>query len=251
MSASRKSVSGSVTPVPTASTPDLRSGSADRRVEPRVPPPSIPVEERREITDAITFPASGRTIDRFVHAVLGRMTFGVSPAAATLAYWTGSPIWRWRQASRPSSRRRHGARPRASPHGPRAPPCSQERRRASSLCHRTGGSRAPSGSSPPFNFFYQWFLLNQQWWWNATTSIRGMPPQKQKAVSFMARQILDVVSPSNFVLTNPEVLKATAMSGGLNFVRGFANFLQDVERDVAGRKPVGTEAFVVGRELWR
>ncbi len=249
MSASPKSVSGSVTPVLAASTPDPRSGSGDRRVEPRVPPPSIPVEERREITDAITFPASGRTIDRFVHAVLGRMTFGVSPAAATLAYmdWLANlAMAPGKQAELAQKAWRKVARfavwsARAAVQ-PGTPPCieplPQDRR-----------FRSPEWQQPPFKFFYQWFLLNQQWWWNATTSIRGMPPQKQKAVSFMARQILDVVSPSNFVLTNPEVLKATAMSGGLNFLRGLANFVQDVERDIAGRKPVGTEAFAVGRDV--
>ena len=57
------------------------------------------------------------------------------------------------------------------------------------------------------------------------------------------------MSPSNFVSTNPEVLKATAMSGGLNFMRGFVNLIQDIEGTVAGRKPVGTEAYVVGRDV--
>jgi polyhydroxyalkanoate synthase len=122
------------------------------------------------------------------------------------------------------------------------PPCveplPQDRRFAS-----------PEWQQPPFNFFYQWFLLNQQWWWNATNNIRGMSRQKEKALSFMARQVLDIVSPSNFVATNPEVLKAASMSGGLNFMRGFANLLQDMERTVAGRKPLGTEAFVVGRDV--
>ena len=68
-------------------------------------------------------------------------------------------------------------------------------------------------------------------------------------MNFLARQVLDVMSPSNFVPTNPEVLKATAMSGGLNFMRGFVNLIQDIEGTVAGRKPVGTEAYVVGRDV--
>ena len=38
------------------------------------------------MTDAITFPASARTIDRFVHAVLGRITLGVSPAGLLIGY---------------------------------------------------------------------------------------------------------------------------------------------------------------------
>jgi polyhydroxyalkanoate synthase len=130
---------------------------------------------------------------------------------------------------------------RAAVH-PDTPPCieplPQDRRFAS-----------PEWQRFPFSFFYQYFLLNQQWWWNAKNNVRGMSPQKQKATSFMARQIVDVMSPSNYVWTNPEVLKAMAMSGGLNFVRGFVNFLQDAERVIAGRKPVGAEAFAVGRDV--
>ena len=237
------------TSAPAASQPVSHPVVADRRLEPRLPPPPLPVEERREITDAITLPASGRTIDRFVHAVVGRMTFGVSPAAATLTYleWlTNLAMAPGKQAELAQKAWRKAARfaawsARAAVH-PDTPPCieplPQDRRFAS-----------PEWQRPPFSFFYQYFLLHQQWWWNATNDIRGMSPQKQKATSFMARQIVDVMSPSNYVWTNPEVLKATAMSGGLNFVRGFVNFLQDAERVIAGRKPVGAEAFAVGRDV--
>jgi len=209
----------------------------------------MPVEVRREITDALTFPASGRTIDRFVHAVLGRVTFGVSPAAAMLAYldWLANlAMAPGKQAELAQKAWRKAARfavwsARAATQ-PGTPPCIQPLPQD----HRFSSE---AWQQPPFNFFYQWFLLNQQWWWNATTSIRGMSTQKEKATSFMARQLLDVVAPSNFVWTNPEVLKATAMDGGLNFVRGFINLIQDIERTVAGRKPVGTEAFTVGRDV--
>jgi polyhydroxyalkanoate synthase len=229
--------------------PGPREVGRERRAEPRRPPPPIPVEERREITDAITFPASGRTIDHFAHAVLGRMTLGVSPAAAALAYldWLAHLALApgkqaelaqkaWRKAARFATWWARAALQPGTP--PCIEPMPQDRRFTNADWQRA-----------PFNFYYQWFLLNQQWWWNATTYIRGMSPQKEKAVNFMARQFLDVLSPSNFVWTNPEILKATAMSGGLNFIRGRANFLQDVEHNVAGRKPVGTEGFAVGRDV--
>jgi polyhydroxyalkanoate synthase subunit PhaC len=58
-----------------------------------------------------------------------------------------------------------------------------------------------------------------------------------------------VVSPSNFLLTNPEVLRRTLAESGQNLVRGAQYFLEDWERSIAGRRPVGTEAFVVGRDL--
>ena len=241
-------------PAPLTAAPAVpKSGPADipgeRRVEPRLPPPPIPVEERREITDAITFPASGRTIDRFVHAVLGRMTFGVSPAAAILAYldWLANlAMAPGRQAELAQKAWRKAARfavwsARAAVQ-PGTPPCIEP-------LPQDQRFRSADWQQPPFNLFYQWFLLNQQWWWNATANVRGMSTQNEQSLSFMARQLLDVMSPSNFVWTNPEVLKATAMSGGLNFMRGFFNLIQDVERTVAGRKPIGTEAFAVGRDV--
>jgi len=68
-------------------------------------------------------------------------------------------------------------------------------------------------------------------------------------VSFVARQMLDVVSPANFLLTNPEVLETTFQQGGMNLVRGAMNFWEDQRRVAEGKKPVGAEAFQVGRDV--
>ena len=48
--------------------------------------------------------------------------------------------------------------------------------------------------------------------------------------TFAVSQLLDVVSPSNFLLTNPEVLQQTMRQGGMNLVRGAQNFIEDWER---------------------
>ncbi|MFK4980153.1 poly-beta-hydroxybutyrate polymerase, partial [Klebsiella pneumoniae] len=60
---------------------------------------------------------------------------------------------------------------------------------------------------------------------------------------------LDVFSPSNFVATNPEILRKTAEEAGSNLLRGAWNFVEDAERTASGRPPVGVDAFTVGQNL--
>jgi polyhydroxyalkanoate synthase len=66
---------------------------------------------------------------------------------------------------------------------------------------------------------------------------------------FAARQVLDALSPSNFPLTNPEVLRVTAETGGQNLWQGWQNWLEDVQRVALGRPAVGTESYKVGRDV--
>ena len=68
-------------------------------------------------------------------------------------------------------------------------------------------------------------------------------------VTLTTRQMLDVFLPSNFALTNPEVLNKTMTQGGMNLMRGWQNFTEDTTRANAGKKPVGVDAFEVGRNM--
>jgi polyhydroxyalkanoate synthase len=57
--------------------------------------------------------------------------------------------------------------------------------------------------------------------------VKGVSHHHEDVVSFVARQLLDVVSPANFLLTNPDVLETTIGQGGMNLARGALNFWED------------------------
>jgi polyhydroxyalkanoate synthase len=81
------------------------------------------------------------------------------------------------------------------------------------------------------------------------TGIGGVSPHHEQVVTFMTRQLLDMVSPVNFITTNPEVLAATLHEGGQNLIRGAMNFWADWERTIGGKPPIGAEAFQPGEKV--
>lgn len=81
-----------------------------------------------------------------------------------------------------------------------------------------------------FDFIKQSYLLTAQWMQKEAEAVEGMDQPEQRKVEFYIQQFIDALSPTNFLFTNPEVLRLTAETGGENLVKGLQNLLQDLER---------------------
>ena len=182
--------------------------------------------------------------------MLARLTGGISPVALLLAYfdWTAhlaaAPERKLQIAKDALQRARqlseYGVHSFSTDRAPWSliRPQPQDRRFA-----------APEWELPPFNMLAQAFLLNEQWWHNATTGVRGVASQNEAIVEFSVRQILDMLAPSNFAATNPEVLQKALRSGGENFVVGWQNWFSDWKRSLSAGKPIENQDFVVGKTV--
>ena len=106
----------------------------------------------------------------------------------------------------------------------------------------------PAWSAPPFNMISQGFLLAEEWWGMAASGSPGIYRGNQRLVSFTARQLVDMLSPSNVPWLNPEVIRVAAKTGGANFVAGAVNLLTDLEESFSGRA-CGPDERRIGRDL--
>jgi polyhydroxyalkanoate synthase len=80
-----------------------------------------------------------------------------------------------------------------------------------------------------FDFVMQLYLLTTQWAQDLVRSAEGLDPHTRKKAEFYVQQIANALAPSNFVLTNPEVLRETLASNGDNLVRGMKMLAEDIE----------------------
>ncbi|MEE1556263.1 MAG: class I poly(R)-hydroxyalkanoic acid synthase, partial [Alphaproteobacteria bacterium] len=102
-----------------------------------------------------------------------------------------------------------------------------------------------------FDFIKQSYLLTSRWVQNTVHEVDGLDEATARKVDFYTQQFTDAMAPTNFVATNPEVLRETVESKGENLVRGLSNMLEDLERGKGklAIKMTDLDAFKVGENI--
>jgi polyhydroxyalkanoate synthase len=186
--------------------------------------------------------------DRLLHANMGKLTGGLSPASIASAWLD----WATHLAASPSKQAEIVEMA-----------VRQWERLGHMLAHLPGDNcercieplpqdprfRDPAWNQFPFSVIHQSFLLGQQWASIAARGVRGTTKHHEQVMDYMTRQLMDFFSPSNFIATNPEVLEQIQRTGGQNLLKGLANWRDDLERMLLGEPPAGAEQFEVGRNL--
>jgi polyhydroxyalkanoate synthase len=102
-----------------------------------------------------------------------------------------------------------------------------------------------------FDFIKQSYLLGSKYMMGLAEGAEKLSPEARKKVLFFTRQYVEGLSPANFALTNPTVLRETMRTGGLNLLKGFNNFLKDLEAGGGELRirMTDTSAFKVGQNI--
>ncbi len=102
-----------------------------------------------------------------------------------------------------------------------------------------------------FDYIRQAYLVAAQDVQNTVAEVEGLDEQTARKVKFFTKQYVDALAPSNFVLTNPDVLKTTIESGGKNLLDGLNNLLKDIDRGQGklAIKMVDNKAFRMGENV--
>ncbi|MGL5117149.1 MAG: PHA/PHB synthase family protein [Beijerinckiaceae bacterium] len=217
--------------------------------------PSIPL--RNKVDAPAIAPAEPRSshapedpIDRMIHAAVGEFHGGFSPMGLAEAWFD----WAVHLAMSPGRQFEIGAETFAD--------LTELWSRAAGAAMNQGHCAPCALSLPqdkrfrseawqgwPFALYAEGHLAAERAWMRLTENVHGATRHHLQMLRFVGRQTLDLVSPSNSPLSNPDVLKATIANGGLNLTRG-AKFAQDdLIRRWRHERPEAAEVYAPGHTV--
>jgi polyhydroxyalkanoate synthase subunit PhaC len=172
-------------------------------------------------------------VDRTARSMIAQATGGMAPAAL----WSALVDWSMHISTAPGKQmmlmekalQAQGIVAARALQPQAQPPVPSDRRFASD-----------AWNSPPFSVLRDSFVLTEEWWQTATTDIRGMSASNEAALSFAVRQVLDMVAPTNFPPTNPEILAKARDTQGASILQGMMNAAADASPEVPPEFRLGT-----------
>ncbi|MFC1459634.1 PHA/PHB synthase family protein [Microvirga arabica] len=83
--------------------------------------------------------------------------------------------------------------------------------------------------NPVFDFLKQAYLISSRWAEDLVEDAEGLDERTRHKAQFYLKQLSSALSPSNFLLTNPELIRETLRENGANLVRGISMLAEDIE----------------------
>ena len=212
--------------------------AASKQKKVRIKKSATPQVNQNETEDPDTL---FRTMDKYYQANLGKLTAGVSPAALATSYFS----WLSQLLQSPGTLTRLAT----------YPVLHINDYISNLINHEKPGNgkdvrfHTENWAMYPWRLWAEQFLQFETWCLQATTKIPGLPIPVKRSVHFRTRQILDALSPSNFILTNPDLFQETIRSQGKNLVRGTELAIQDFIEKITGSPPAGIEHFIPGKQV--
>ncbi|EOD81071.1 Polyhydroxyalkanoic acid synthase [Grimontia indica] len=102
-----------------------------------------------------------------------------------------------------------------------------------------------------YNFIKQSYLLFGRTYLETINAVEGLDDKAKERLNFFSRQAINAMSPSNFVGTNPELLKLTMEKNGENLVKGLQSLQEDIESssDILKVRMTNNNAFRIGEDI--
>ncbi|MCP5146051.1 MAG: class I poly(R)-hydroxyalkanoic acid synthase [Gammaproteobacteria bacterium] len=106
-------------------------------------------------------------------------------------------------------------------------------------------------NNPFFAFLKQSYLVTASTLQTMVSDVDGLDEKTARKIEFYTKQFADAIAPTNFALTNPEVLRTTVETGGANLLNGLRNFLADLDPETGQLRTRMTDvnAFELGRNV--
>ena len=106
-------------------------------------------------------------------------------------------------------------------------------------------------SHPYFNFVKQQYQINAEALGQAVDHVADLAPHEKKRLQYFSRQIIDMMSPTNFLATNPDALERAVATEGESLIRGLENLIADLEANNGELivRLADESAFELGRNI--